>query len=246
MHKIEYYEYKIIKILNFLAVIASIILISTISIESINDEPFTSYNIYTKIQIYVCFYFIFDVTLSLILTKNKFKISGEYVFVLIMSTPYLFFINYFNINLSSESLYIIHLLPLFRGALALIFLVFMVVRHNTTAIFISYLIFLLSVIYFLTLMFYVVEHNVNSSIKTYSDALWWAAMTVTTLGSVIQPITVAGKIITTAMALVGLTILPIFTAYLTTLISRIAHDDFVKSQNLKNSIHGPNADAAPE
>lgn len=121
--------------------------------------------------------------------------------------------------------------------MALVFIVSIVVRHNTTALFISYLIFLISVVYFLTLIFFVVEHGSNSEVQTYADALWWASMTVTTLGSTIQPVTIAGKFITTAMALAGLTIFPIFTAYMTTLVNRIAHNEFTaKNMNKKADI----------
>ena len=225
---------KIRSILNVFAVIASIILISTISLEAFGDNPFTQPSTYSRIQLYICLYFIIDLFILFVLANNKIQFFKRYTFIMLMAIPYLYLFSDVHLNLTQEQIYLIHLAPLFRGAIALVFIVSIIVQHNTTALFISYLIFLVSIIYFLTLIFFVVEHGVNQDVLTYADSLWWAAMTVTTLGSNIQPVTIAGKFITTAMALVGLTIFPIFTAYMTTLINRIAQNEFAARQALKN------------
>jgi voltage-gated potassium channel len=237
---------KIKFILNLFAVIASVILVSTISLEALGDNPFSQPSNYSKIQLYICIYFIFDLFILFILAESKLQFFKRYTFILLMAIPYLSLIADVHLKLNQEQIYLIHLIPLFRGAIAIVFIVSIVVQHNTTALFISYLIFLASIIYFLTLIFFVVEHGVNPSVKTYADSLWWAAMTVTTLGSNIQPVTIAGKFITTAMALVGLTIFPIFTAYMTTFINRIAQNEFTARQALKNQASLQNSSQTSE
>ncbi|MGU3576511.1 ion channel [Brucellaceae bacterium C25G] len=226
---------KIKSVLNVLAVIASVILIVSISLEALGDFPFTARTVYSDIQLFICVYFIIDFLILFILAESKWKFFRNYFFILLMSIPYLSLISDVQLHLNPEQIYFIRLIPLARGAIALIFIVSIVVQHNTTALFISYLIFLLSIIYFLTLIFFVVEHGMNPDVKTYADSLWWASMTVTTIGSNILPVTIAGKVITTAMALVGLTIFPIFTAYMTTLVNRIAQSEFTTRQALKRS-----------
>ncbi|WP_374828684.1 potassium channel family protein [Paenochrobactrum pullorum] len=226
---------KIKGILNVFAVIASTILIVSLSLEAFGDNPFMGKTIYSEIQLFVCLYYIFDFFILLLLADKKRQFFRRYFFILLIAIPYLSLISDVNLYLSQEQIYFIRLIPLIRGAAALVFIVLILVRHNTTAILISYLIFLASIIYFLTLIFFVVENNVNHSVQTFPDALWWAAMTVTTLGSSILPVTVAGKFITTAMAMVGLTILPIFTAYITTMINGIAQREFAENQALKQS-----------
>lgn len=226
---------KIKSTLNVLAVIASIILIVSISLETLDHNPFMTLTIYSKIQIFVCLYFILDFFILLLLAENKWKFFRRYFFIFLIAIPYLPLFFDVHFHLSQEQIYFMRLIPLLRGAAALVFIVTIIVRHNTTALFMSYLIFLVSIVYFLTLIFFVVENSVNPSVKSYADSLWWAAMTVTTIGSDIQPITIAGKFITTAMAIVGLTILPIFTAYITTLINRIAQSEFSSRQALKKS-----------
>ncbi|NLZ11355.1 MAG: two pore domain potassium channel family protein, partial [Alcaligenaceae bacterium] len=59
---------------------------------------------------------------------------------------------------------------------------------------------------------------VNPSVTSYADALWWASMTVTTVGSNIIPVTTIGKLATATLAVVGMTTFPIFTAYITALV----------------------------
>ncbi|MEG1763414.1 MAG: potassium channel family protein, partial [Bacteroidales bacterium] len=64
------------------------------------------------------------------------------------------------------------------------------------------------------------ERNVNGMILDYWDALWWACMDMTTVGSDINAITPIGRILSVALAGTGMMMLPIFTAYITDRISR--------------------------
>lgn len=220
------YTKKIRSALNVCSIFASLILIVSISLEVFGDNPFATKSNYLKVQLFVCLYFIADFIILFCLAERKWQFFRRYFFVLLMAIPYLYLIPDVHLHLTPEQIYFISLIPLVRGAAALVFIVTIVVRHNTTALFISYLIFLMSIFYFLTLIFFVVEHGVNPEVQSYAEALWWGAMTITTLGSNILPVTIAGKFITTAMALTGLTIFPIFTAYMTTLVNRIAHNEF--------------------
>ncbi|WP_202109309.1 potassium channel family protein [Bordetella sp. 15P40C-2] len=231
---------KIINALNVLAVIASVCLVVSVSLEAFSDQPFTARTVYFDVEFWICLYFIVDFFLQLLLAQRRWRFFRRYFVILLLSIPYLSLIGDAYFHLSAEQIYILRLVPLARGAAALVLIVSIIVRHNTTALFISYLIFLISVVYFITLIFYVVERGVNGEIKTYADSLWWAAMTVTTVGSTIQPVTVAGKIITTILAMLGMTIFPIFTAYITTIINRISQREITaraQSANLSNSPH---------
>lgn len=213
---------KIRNTLNFLCVIASIILIVSVSLEAFSDDPFMAHSVYFDTQFWICIYFTTDFFVFLALAENRWRFFKRYFAVLLLSIPYLPLIEGADVQLTVGQTYFLHLIPLARGAAALVLIVSVIVRRITTALFVSYLILLFSIIYFLTLIFFVVERGINHEIHTYPDTLWWAAMTVTTLGSTIQPVSVAGKIITTVLATVGLTIFPIFTAYITTIVNRIS------------------------
>ena len=79
---------------------------------------------------------------------------------------------------------------------------------------------LLATVYFSSLAFFVVEHKVNPFVTEYGDALWWAFMDVTTVGSNIVAMTVTGRVLSVLLAALGMMMFPIFTVYITNLIQR--------------------------
>lgn len=54
----------------------------------------------------------------------------------------------------------------------------------------------------------------------YGDALWWAFMDVTTVGSNIIAVTVTGRVLSVLLAALGMMMFPIFTVYVTSLIQK--------------------------
>ena len=54
----------------------------------------------------------------------------------------------------------------------------------------------------------------------YGDALWWAFMDVTTVGSNIIAQTVTGRVLSVLLAALGMMMFPIFTVYITNLIQQ--------------------------
>ena len=73
-------------------------------------------------------------------------------------------------------------------------------------------------VYFSSLIFFVLEHKVNPEVRDYSDALWWAFMDVTTVGSNIIAVTPTGRILSVLLAALGMMMFPIFTVYVTSLV----------------------------
>ena len=57
-------------------------------------------------------------------------------------------------------------------------------------------------------------------VHEYSDALWWAFMDVTTVGSNIYAVTPTGKILSVVLAALGMMMFPIFTVYVTSLVQK--------------------------
>ena len=77
---------------------------------------------------------------------------------------------------------------------------------------------LLATVYFASLAFFVLEHKVNPLVTDYGDALWWAFMDVTTVGSNIIAMTTTGRVLSVLLAALGMMMFPIFTVYITNLI----------------------------
>lgn len=60
---------------------------------------------------------------------------------------------------------------------------------------------------------YTVERPVNSSVKSFDDALWWAMTTTTTVGyGDIYPVTGEGRLIAVLLMLTGIGVIGVFTA----------------------------------
>ena len=101
---------------------------------------------------------------------------------------------------------------------------------------------LLAMVYFSSLIFFVIEQKVNPDVKYYSDALWWAFMDVTTVGSNIIAITPTGRILSVLLAALGMMMFPIFTVYVTSLVQSANK----KKEDYYNETHAAPAGQAAE
>lgn len=209
------------QILYVMGVLASLVLIASISIEAFSSNPFHNDTIYTRIQFWICIYFLVDFFLLLVLAPRPGQFFLRNFILIFISIPYSTVIDHYALNLSHEVVYLIRFLPIIRGGAALVVLVKLLVGNRITGLLIAYLAIFFSVTYFQTLIFYVFEAGMNPQVKSYPDALWWASMTVTTVGSNIIPVTTIGKICTAALAVVGMTIFPIFTVYITSIVQNL-------------------------
>lgn len=218
------------KVLNTLTVLLTMLLVASISIDAFmrGDASFDTQR-HNKIELWICVYFLIDFFILFFISKNKKKFFSKYFLLILFSIPYSYIFNVFSIYSSNEMMYLLRFLPILRGGVALLFLTQLVVRNKITSLFISYVFIFSSVFYFQTLIFYIFEKGVNADVKTYYDVLWWAGMTFTTVGSTIIAKTALGKIATTTLAVVGMTTLPIFTVYITSLVQSFNQKSVGKS-----------------
>ena len=121
---------------------------------------------------------------------------------------------------AEELSYFLRFVPLVRGGYALAIVVGWLSYNKASGLFVSYLTMLLATVYFSSLIFFVLEHKVNPLVANYGDALWWAFMDVTTVGSNISAITVTGRVLSVVLAALGMMMFPIFTVYVTSLVQK--------------------------
>ncbi|NYT66191.1 two pore domain potassium channel family protein [Alcaligenaceae bacterium] len=213
--------------------ILTVVLIICISMETflgeLSSEDEDS-SIYLTIQFWICGYFLLDFIVMLFLSQNKKRFFWRYFIVIFLSIPYVYLSKMFSISFSGEMTYLLRFIPVLRGGAALIVLSRLVIRNSITSLFISYIVLFFALIYFQTLIFYVFEAGVNEQIKSYYDVLWWASMTVTTVGSNIIAVTAVGKVSTAVLAVIGMTTLPIFTVYITSIMQRWSQSSDTKQE----------------
>lgn len=106
-------------------------------------------------------------------------------------------------------------MPLVRGGYGLAIMVGWLTRNRITNLMVSYVVSLLALIYFSTLIFFQLERGVNPDVTNYTTAIWWAFMNVTTVGANVFAVTSLGKILTVVLASAGMMVFPIFTVFIT-------------------------------
>ncbi|MGQ8870131.1 ion channel [Myroides sp. TSA_177.3] len=216
----EKVKLQIIKTLHIISAFMLIVLGVSISIDTFSNISYLTGDTYMKIQLWICIYFLLSLFIEFILSKKKSKFFWNNIIFILISIPYLNLFEAFDISFSSEMKYFFRFIPLIRGGYALGFVIIMLSRKKISGLFFSYILILMSLIYFYSLIFYVFEHEINPDVNSYFDALWWAAMGATTTGSNIIAITPVGKILSVITAISGITMFPFFTVYVTSLVQR--------------------------
>lgn len=224
-------------ILHVIIILLSLFLVVSISIDTFKNIPFQTQGSYLKIQLWICIIFLFDFFLEFFLSERKLHYFRTQFIFLIISIPYLNIIDYFHISFTSEISYFIRFIPLIRGGYALALVVGWLSNNRISGLFISYLTMLLATVYFASLMFFVLEHDVNPSVTQYTDSLWWALMNVTTVGSNIYAITTGGRILSVVLAALGMMMFPIFTVYITNVVqlANKKEQGLFRAQNKKDA-----------
>ena len=226
MKKIDFHFQAFVrKMLYILTIIASFILIADITIvdlpniqRNLDVEP-------TRLQFWICIYFLIDFILLMLIADDKWQYFRRYFILLPLSIPYSNLLTYYSVDLTSDLIYILKFLPIVRGVVASILLINLLISNKITGLFIAYLSVFISLAYIQTLIFFLFESPQNPEVQSYYDVLWWASMTVTTLGSNIIPVTGVGKVSTAILAVTGITIFPIFTVYITTMVQNWNNKD---------------------
>ena len=215
---IVYQKRGIYGVLHVMILLMCLFLIVSISVDTFHNIPFLTQARYLKIQWWICLFFLFDFLLEFILSKDKWYYVKTHFIFLIVAIPYLNIIDYYQVTFSPEVTYFLRFIPLVRGGYALAIVVGWLTTSKASGLFVSYSTMLMATVYFSSLIFFVLEHKVNPMVHGYTDALWWAFMDVTTVGSNIYAMTPTGKILSVLLAALGMMMFPIFTVYVTNLV----------------------------
>ncbi len=218
----SYFGHKgVLLTLHMLIVALSIWLVVLISVETFRGIDFYSEPRFHRQQFWICMVFLADYFIELMLAKRKWHYLVTRFFFLLVSIPYQAIIYRYGLQqyLSDEVSYLLRFMPLIRGGFAVAIVVGWFTSNKATGLFLSYLVTLISMVYFASLTFFLFEHGHNPLVTHYTDALWWACMDVTTVGSNIVAHTGVGRVLSVVVAALGMMMFPIFTVYITNLIT---------------------------
>ncbi len=217
-------------ILHIIIMLLSLFLIYIISRDTFKNEAFYTEPHFQKVQFWICMVFLFDFFVEFFLSDHKWDYLKTHFIFFLVSIPYQAILFYIGIPLPKEIEYLVRYIPLIRGGYALAIVVSWFTYNRATSLFWTYIITLLSTVYFASLTFYLFEYKINPLVENYPDALWWAFMDVTTVGSNITAVTTVGRVLSVLLAALGMMMFPIFTVYVTNIVTK-RNKEASESQN---------------
>ncbi len=204
--------------LHLSAFVLSLLLVISISIDTFAGTPFYNDTNYLDLQFWICILLIILFSIEVHNAEHSWQYFGNHFLFLLLIIPYLTLFDWFDVTLSSEMEFLFRFIPLIRGYIAFTIIAYGLLRDLTAGLLITYIVILFSFIYYSSLIFYVLEANVNPMVHNFWDCLWYSCMTATTAGCSIQAVTTVGKVISVLLSLSGMMLLPVFTVYLTDII----------------------------
>lgn len=204
--------------MHIFVLLLSLFLVIFISIDTFKNIAFYEEPEFMTVQFWICILFLVDFFVEWIMAEKKWHYLLTHFLFFLVSIPYTSIIDYYGWQFPANVEYLIRYIPLVRGGYALALVVNWLTANKATGLFLSYLISLVATLYFSSVIFFVFEQNINPDVNNYYDALWWAAMDMTTVGSNIIAVTTIGRILSVILAALGMMLFPIFTVYITNII----------------------------
>ena len=202
--------------------VLSALLIVFISYDTFTGRDFLRNTMYMRFQFWMCIFFIIDFFYELVFAPDRRRYLKTRWLFLLLSIPYLNIITHLQIPVTATEIYWVRFIPLGRATMALAIVVGYLSKNRVSSLLASYIMILVAFVYFGSIIFFNAEHGPNPDVHTYWNALWWACMDATTIGCDIQPVTVVGKVVSSVLAVMGVLVFPLFTVYVTSLVTRFA------------------------
>ncbi|MDE7069847.1 MAG: potassium channel family protein [Alistipes sp.] len=209
-----------LRVLNVLSLLAGGCLLVAVSWEILAGNPRHYSTNYLLLQGVVCVVFLADFVARMVLAEHSWRFFVHNLYFLLLSVPYLNIVDWTGVALSHEEAMLMGLVPLLRALLGLYVLFSWIIENKVTRLLTTYVLSLSVFTYFAALVFYDYEVRINPAVRDFGDAVWWACMNLTTVGSDIVAVTVIGKVLTVLLPTMGMLMFPIFTVYVTQLYTR--------------------------
>jgi voltage-gated potassium channel len=195
--------------LNLLIIVLSIYVLVALMFDTFLKLPPEVSRVLNITDNLICAVFLFDFVKRFSQAKNKLKFMQWGWIDLISSIPT------FDFMRVGRALRLIRLFRILRAFRSTKHLVQHIFKRKTKGTLTAATIIAVLMIIFSSIAILQVETDPNSNIKTAEDAIWWAYVTITTVGYGDKfPVTTEGRIIATMLMTVGVGLFGTFTAYL--------------------------------
>ncbi len=195
-------------LLNMLVLVLSIYVLGALVIDTLIELPSETSRLLNYIDNFVCIFFFIEFLIRFKNAENKLKFMRWGWVDLLSSIPT---IDYLRAGRSLRLLRLLRVLKAFRSTKNLLNHIF---ANKVQGAFTSISIIAILLVIFSALAILQVETDPNSNIKTAEDAIWWAYVTVTTVGYGDKfPVTTEGRLIASLLMTAGVGLFGTFTAF---------------------------------
>lgn len=198
-----------LSLLNLIITLLSIYVLGALLYDTIYViDPETS-KLLNYIDYAICSLFLMDFFIRFYYAENKAKFMRWGWIDLISSIP---MVDFLRVGRIFRLIRLLRVIRAFRSTRQLVHHIF---KNKTQGALTSVSIFAILVVIFSAIAILQVENVPNSNIKTAEDALWWAYVTVTTVGYGDRyPVTTEGRVIASVLMTAGVGLFGTFTAYI--------------------------------
>lgn len=214
-------ETKPLSLLSLILSFMALIVISTLLFAHIDHE---SRQILIGLDFVICSIFLFQLGIDLIRSTNKWAFLKRHWIDIVASIPLIEVLRYARI------LHVFRVIRLIRTRGDVTHQLKTNRKETTLASILLLMISLLTIGASLVFFFEVKDPNAN--IHTGGDALWWALVTISTVGyGDHYPVTTAGKVLASLIILCGVGIFGMISGLITSILSSPDHKQTLKAEN---------------
>ena len=204
-----------LSILDLLVTFLSIYVLGSLLADTLYELPPQTALLLNYIDDAICFIFFLDFCIRLYRAENKRQFLKWGWIDLISAIP---MVEYLRVGRLFRLIRLLRVIRAFRSTRRLVHHIF---KNKAEGTLTSVSIFAILIVIFSAIAILQVENVPESNIHTAEDALWWAYVTVTTVGYGDKyPVTTEGRLIASVLMTVGVGLFGTFTAFIATLFVR--------------------------
>lgn len=194
--------------LNLLIVVLSVYVLIVLLIDTFFILPTEIAKIINLVDNMICFVFLYDFFVRLYKAENKLKFMKWGWIDLVSSIPV------FDTLRAGRITRLIRLFRILRAFRSVKHLIHHIFKNRAQGTFSAAIIIAFLIVVFSSIAILQVETDANSNIKTAGDSLWWAFVTITTVGYGDKfPVTPEGRVIAVILMTVGVGLFGTFTGF---------------------------------
>ena len=196
-------------LLNIIVIILSIYVLGALIVDTVFALPTETSILLNYIDNTICSFFFFEFSIRFYRAESKLKFMRWGWIDLLSSIPMVGFLR------AGRLLRLIRLLRVIRAFRSTRHLVNHIFANKAQGTFTSISVIAILLVIFSAIGILQVENDPNSNIKTAEYAIWWAYVTITTVGYGDKfPVTTEGRIIAAILMTAGVGLFGTFTAYI--------------------------------